>query len=102
MEQEITRGFLSEHGACQDKEVDPYIFFEHHNESAQARKDRVKAAKEICRARCVREECLEYALQKPENYNIWGGMDEEERRKLEKVRSQSPNNASDSGYQTAV
>lgn len=37
------------------------------------------AAKRIC-ARCpVREQCLQHALDTPEKYGLWGGLNEEER-----------------------
>ncbi len=41
-----------------------------------------KDAKRICDACPVRQQCLEYALANAENYGIWGGMSERERRAL--------------------
>jgi len=43
-----------------------------------------KLAKEVC-ARCVVvDDCLSYALQTNENFGIWGGMTENERRALKR------------------
>lgn len=41
-------------------------------------------AKRICLGCEVRNECLEYALQKDERFGIWGGLSERERRKLKR------------------
>lgn len=38
------------------------------------------AAKRICAGCPVREECLTYALGKPETEGVWGGMSAHERR----------------------
>ena len=39
-------------------------------------------AKKICSNCEVRAECLEYALQNGEQFGVWGGLSERERRKL--------------------
>jgi len=41
-------------------------------------------AKEICAGCPVREECLDYALSRPEPYGIWGGLNERERKRLKR------------------
>jgi WhiB family redox-sensing transcriptional regulator len=43
-------------------------------------------AKAICRHCHVRRECLEYALATNEQYGIWGGLTEAERRALRRKR----------------
>lgn len=43
-------------------------------------------AKSICRTCPVRERCLDEALARGEQYGVWGGMDTDERRALERVR----------------
>jgi WhiB family redox-sensing transcriptional regulator len=48
-----------------------------------------KHAKEVCKACVVREDCLEYSLDKPEKIGIWGGLSERERRRLRKARSEA-------------
>ncbi|UXE03029.1 WhiB family transcription factor [Mycobacterium phage GigiOuiOui] len=62
-------------------EVDPEVFFPGKGESA-------KPAKRIC-ARCeVRAECLEFALANRENYGVFGGLSERERRPLLKANGE--------------
>lgn len=51
-------------------------------------KAEVRKAKEVCRGCVVREACLEYALANREDYGIWGGMSERERRRVLKRRRQ--------------
>lgn len=48
--------------------------------------DITDAAKEICRACVVREECLEYALANREKFGVWGGMTKNERQALLRER----------------
>jgi WhiB family redox-sensing transcriptional regulator len=56
-------------------ETDPEIFFPEKGGS-------VREAKKIC-ARCpVRAECLDYALGHDEQYGVWGGTSEQERRRM--------------------
>ena len=37
------------------------------------------AAKEICGWCPVRTDCLDYAINRPEPYGVWGGLNEDER-----------------------
>ena len=39
-------------------------------------------AKEVCRGRRVREQCLEYALENEEEYGIWGMTSPEDRLRM--------------------
>lgn len=43
-------------------------------------------AKEVCAGCSVREECLEYALDYPEIFGIWGGCSPVERKRLRRAR----------------
>jgi WhiB family transcriptional regulator, redox-sensing transcriptional regulator len=61
-------------------EVDPEIFFPERGGSS-------KAARSVCAQCDVRMECLEYALNNKEQFGIWGGTSERERRRLRKERS---------------
>jgi len=58
-------------------ETDPDLFFPEKGGST-------REAKLIC-ARCeVRDECLQYALDRDERYGIYGGLSERERWKLKR------------------
>ena len=60
--------------------VDPEIFFPERGGSS-------KAARQVCSQCTVRDQCLEYALNNKEQFGIWGGTSERERRKLRKDRA---------------
>lgn len=66
------------HARC--TEADPEIFFPERGGSS-------KAARAVCRDCSVRMECLEYALNNKEQFGIWGGTSERERRRLRKERT---------------
>lgn len=55
--------------------IGPDMFFIERGESA-------REAKEVCRGCVVRKDCLEYALANFEQFGIWGGMSEHQRRHL--------------------
>ena len=61
-------------------EVDPEIFFPERGGSS-------KAARAVCSQCSVRGQCLEYALNNKEQFGIWGGTSERERRRLRKDRA---------------
>lgn len=63
--------------AC--RTVDPNIFFPKHEADSAI-------AKLICNECVVRVPCLEYAIETGENFGVWGGASEGERRAL--VRNQ--------------
>ena len=66
------------HARC--TEVDPEIFFPERGGSS-------KAARAVCGECKVRAQCLEYALNNKEQFGIWGGTSERERRRLRKERT---------------
>lgn len=61
-------------------QVDPEIFFPERGGSS-------KAARAVCDQCTVRIECLKYALTNREQFGIWGGTSERERRKLRRIAS---------------
>jgi WhiB family redox-sensing transcriptional regulator len=61
-------------------EVDPEIFFPERGGSS-------KKAREVCSDCEVSAQCLEYALNNKEQFGIWGGTSERERRRLRKERT---------------
>lgn len=56
-------------------ETDPDAFFPDKGGS-------VREAKRVCLGCEVRSECLEYALANEEDFGVWGGLSERERRRL--------------------
>ncbi|GIH89911.1 hypothetical protein Psi01_05410 [Planobispora siamensis] len=61
-------------------EADPEIFFpERWDEASTAE------AKSVCASCPVRFECLTDALQRMERHGIWGGLTEQERRKVTRL-----------------
>lgn len=67
-------------GLC--SETDPEIFFPTQNTST------IKLAKRVCDLCPVQNECLEYALKHNIHCGIWGGLTENERRKIKRNRNQ--------------
>lgn len=67
--------------ACKGKDPDAALFFDPPGEKygPGARQRREARAKAVCAACPVRAECLDYAIERPERYGIYGGMSEEER-----------------------
>ena len=57
--------------------VDPELFFPPNGRSAEA-----KQAQMVCAGCPVRRECLEEALESDEQFGVWGGMIDNDRRKL--------------------
>lgn len=66
--------------ACRDS--DPDVFFPI-GVTGNAL-EQIETARRICTACTVARECLEFALATNQEAGIWGGMTEEERRKLRK------------------
>jgi WhiB family transcriptional regulator, redox-sensing transcriptional regulator len=62
--------------ACQD--ADPELFFP----GIRSPWAQVKTAKLICRSCPVTTMCLSWALASGQEYGIWGGLTEDERRRL--------------------
>ena len=46
----------------------------------------IAAAKSICATCPVMEECLDFALSSRQDYGVWGGLTEDERRSLRRSR----------------
>ena len=45
----------------------------------------IEEAKAVCRSCPVREQCLQFAFETNQEAGIWGGTDEDERRRLRRV-----------------
>lgn len=73
---------------CGDENPDMFFEYKSKGSSSLIRTNIEFQAKQIC-ARCpVNLECLEYALRTDQQYGIWGGKNEKERRQLRRLRSQ--------------
>lgn len=64
-------------GACRD--ADPRLFFHPEGERGPARRERDAAAKRLCEACPVLEDCREHAMAVREPYGVWGGLTEDDR-----------------------
>jgi WhiB family redox-sensing transcriptional regulator len=72
-------------GSCDDDwqdralcaQTDPEAFFPEKGGST-------REAKMVCRGCEVRAECLAYALKRREQWGIWGGLSERERRQMKR------------------
>jgi WhiB family redox-sensing transcriptional regulator len=53
--------------------------------STGAAVDQIQAAKAICESCPVAEACLRFAMETNQEAGIWGGTDEDERRRLRRV-----------------
>jgi WhiB family transcriptional regulator, redox-sensing transcriptional regulator len=60
--------------AC--RSADPDLFF-----PGTGGAGRVEQAKALCNTCRVRRQCLQYAITEDEDYGVWGGMTEDERRR---------------------
>jgi WhiB family transcriptional regulator, redox-sensing transcriptional regulator len=70
--------------ACQ--RVDPELFFPVSQVGpAQLQEARAKA---VCAGCAVRENCLDYAMETHQVHGVWGGLGENERRKLRVMLSE--------------
>jgi WhiB family transcriptional regulator, redox-sensing transcriptional regulator len=69
-------------GACRDAE--PELFFP--VSAVGPARDQMEQAKAICASCLVRLSCLSYALATAQDYGVWGGMGEEERREFRRAR----------------
>lgn len=68
--------------ACRD--VDTELFFPAGTTGEAA--GQIDAAKRVCAGCDVREACLEYAIETNQTYGVWGGYDEQERKRLRRKR----------------
>lgn len=67
--------------ACRDS--DPDLFFPIGNTGPAI--EQIASAKAICETCDVQIDCLNFAIETNQDSGVWGGTDEEERRKLRKA-----------------
>lgn len=73
-----------EDAACHGE--DSTLFFSRPGESTVQRDVREWKAMTVCRRCPVVAECLAYALDRPEKYGVWGGLNEGERHSMRRRR----------------
>ena len=71
-----------QHAACTD--VDVNLFFPIGVTGPAV--DQIAKAKAVCRACSARDCCLEFALVTHQDYGVWGGATEDERRVMRRQR----------------
>lgn len=84
--EDVGLSWVDGRAACGD--ADPDLFFDRPvRESRAARKKRRDRAKRICATCPLQRDCLEHAVEFPEKTGVWGGLDEDERRRVRRARS---------------
>ena len=63
--------------------TDPALFFPVGSTGTAI--DRIAAAKAVCASCPVRDACLQFALETKQEDGVWGGTDEDERRRLRRA-----------------
>ncbi len=58
---------------------DPELFFHPDGESPPSRRRRLATARDICASCSVKWDCASFALERGEDFGIWGGMSEADR-----------------------
>ena len=67
-------------GAC--RTLDTEMFFHPDGERGPSRRNRAAEAKRVCAGCPVVNECRSHSLRAREPYGVWGGLTEEERRRV--------------------
>lgn len=68
-------------------QVDPAPFYPEDGGS-------IRPAKQVCAMCPVRDQCRAYALENDEQWGVWGGMSESDRRKLRRAEKRALREAS--------
>jgi len=82
------------------REVSTTVFFHPWGERGDRRRQREMVAKEICASCPVIDQCARHALAAREQYGVWGGMGEDERRAM--LRGTGPRGRRASGDLTGA
>lgn len=77
-DQPVNRNWRME-GECKE---DPELFFP--NGATGLALLQIAEAKGVCRRCPVMETCLQWALESGQEYGVWGGTDEDERRRMKR------------------
>lgn len=71
------------------RQVDPELFFTAGRSDASRNREQIRQAKSVCHLCPVASQCLAWALATSQEYGVWGGLSEEERRPLAASRRPS-------------
>jgi WhiB family redox-sensing transcriptional regulator len=75
-------------GQAECRRANATVFFPpSHFELKPEKDEREEAARSLCRACPVQQDCLDHALAVREQHGIWGGLNELERRRLVRQRA---------------
>jgi WhiB family redox-sensing transcriptional regulator len=80
-------GWWQESASCSDEDSSLY-FAPNYYELRSVKNAREARAKLLCRSCPVLDECLAYSLDAAEEHGVWGGLNEQERRRLLRKRDQ--------------
>lgn len=72
--------------AC--KRADPELFFPS-GETSKHDLDQIQQAKSFCVNCLVKDQCLQYALETHQDFGVWGGLSEKERKALKRRASRA-------------
>jgi len=75
------------HSSCRG--ADQELFFPAEGERAAQARLREQRAKRVCEACPVLSQCRSFALSTRQEYGIWGGMTEDERRSMHRATTRS-------------
>lgn len=71
--------------------IDPNIFFTPDGKVSSLQKAKlIYRAKQICKDCPLRQRCLSLSIDNHEEFGVWGGMSEKDRRSLMKFRTNPP------------
>ena len=73
------------------REIDPTVFFPIGSTGSALRQ--IAAAKAVCVECCVKDLCLEFALDTNQDSGVWGGASEDERRQIRRQRNRARRHA---------
>ncbi|MGW4951543.1 WhiB family transcriptional regulator [Streptomyces parvulus] len=73
------------------KDEDPDLFFPIGNTGPALLQ--IEEAKSVCRRCPVMEGCLQWALENGQEHGVWGGLDEDERRRMKRRAARERANA---------
>lgn len=68
--------------------VDPELFFPVADETSEQGVRQVQEAKAVCQSCPIMSDCLRWALDTGQEFGVWGGASESERRKLLRTGAQ--------------